>query len=327
MRSIKSRLSFAAVIFFFSVHFVFAEVHPTHPVTIALPNAVGVMGDSISEAMLVEFSLEHPPTTKQLIKMMKRTEDSEDKTIENFRHHYAKPHHSWATGDDHTDMVQSHFERIASLKSGVQSYNFSVSGSRVVDLIPQADELLATEARDNVVIDYILILIGANDLKREKIEEVTTPMAYEAGIEAQLRKILTKNPHRSILLVGLPDIHEVFELSNNLKVMKILTKTYRCKEVRETIYGDSVIFNKNNIESYEASKMIKKMYEQANDSIALKLSAEFPQANLRSIKDYRSPAKVVKTLATDCFHPSLWGQAIISEVTWGLSFWGDLTPP
>ena len=51
------------VFFLFLIPFLCAE----EPERVPLPQAVGVLGDSISEGMMSEFSIERPPTLSQAL--------------------------------------------------------------------------------------------------------------------------------------------------------------------------------------------------------------------------------------------------------------------
>ena len=69
------------------------------------------------------------------------------------------PAHSWATGGDPGDGVDSHFERLRTLDPALDivPFNDARSGARVSDLARQASEAARQSAQ------YVVILIGAND--------------------------------------------------------------------------------------------------------------------------------------------------------------------
>jgi hypothetical protein len=309
-----------AVVFCFFASVVNAQESERIP----LPSAMGVLGDSISEALLSEFSLERPPTFGQMLGMVNAAiRFSGLDRLNVFRKKYAKHQHSWATGDDESDIVLSHLERLRSLKSGIKGYNFAVSGAVTADLMGQVDDLLFTERTENVILDYLTVLLGANDLSSDSLEGMVSPLAYERNIERSLRRVLKANPHRAVLLVGLPHIHKVFEDSQKLTAYKVLGKKLSCSKMRELIYGRMIMFNPKS-PNYDATKITLEMYRNALVQVARHLAEEFPAAHIRAIHDYDAPSLAKKTLSLDCFHPSLWGQALLAEVTWAYGFWPEL---
>jgi lysophospholipase L1-like esterase len=291
---------------------------------VPLPRAMAVLGDSISEGMFSEFSIERPPTLGQVLGMLNLAKQyNKDERINVFRKVYAKREHSWATGNDDSDIVISHFERLRSVRPDVQGYNFAVSGAKSADLANQVENLLAAEGEAGQTIDYLAILMGANDLSGDTLQEILSPMAYESNIYHPLRHVLEINPHRALLIVGLPHIDKVFEGSASLVAYNVLGSKIYCKDMRQNIYGKAIIFDPKNPQ-YNSTKMIIEMYRNALFQAAKELQQEFPAAYIKTIFDYDIPSLAYKSLSMDCFHPSLWGQSLLAEMTWRAGFWPDL---
>lgn len=290
-----------------------------------LPQAMAVMGDSISEGMFSGFSLEHPPTNGQVLSIFfLAATTSESRRIEVFRKRYAQPEHSWAGGNDVSDLVTSHLERLRSVNPHIKSYNFAVSGDESKHISAQADRLLQTEREQNVNMNYVTILIGANDFVREKIENVTSPLVFAANLEATLRKLLVANPRRYIYLVGMPDILKVFRESENFE-LKILSTYIKCSEVRKKVYGNLVIFRIEDTELMNKLDILIRQYQDSSYSVAERLRTEFPDAKIIAMQSGAS-SQPFKALSVDCFHPSEWGQAEMAEVTWKAGFWPSIDP-
>lgn len=291
---------------------------------VPVPYFMAVLGDSISEGMLSEFSVEQPPTLGQMFSMVnlaKKFSGIERLTV--FRDLYAKPQHSWATGDDDTDIVQSHLERLRSIRPSLNGVNLAVAGSRTQDLLGQVDHLLTLESQSDRLTDYLMVFLGSNDLWGEKLDEMIPPNKFEDNVYTALKRLLDQNPHRLLLLVGLPHIDKIFKSSESMVAYKAFGSKISCKEMRENIYGKAIIFDSSNAE-YDNARVFIEMYRNALRQSAKRLQDEFPAAHIRAIQDYDMPSLAYKSLSTDCFHPSLWGQALLAEMTWRAGFWPDL---
>jgi len=292
---------------------------------VPIPSAIAVLGDSISEGMMTDYSLERPPSLFKVASLINSVQSYTGLERMNFvRKVFAKKYHSWATGSDSSDYVFSHFERLKTLSPELKGFNFAVSGSKTEDMKTQIDELLETEQKENILIDYILVLFGSNDLKSESVETVVQPPTFASNIEANVKRLLNINPRRNILLVGIPKIHDIMEKSQKYLVYNFFGKKIRCDGIRKSIYGNAVYFNPQDQESFNQSRMIAEMYRNEIDILADKLKAEYPLAHIKTVQNYDAPSLVFKSLSIDCFHPSTLGQALLAEVTWIYGFWPEL---
>jgi lysophospholipase L1-like esterase len=297
------------------------------PNSVPIPKAMAALGDSLTEAMLSDFSLEDHPNPWQILHIITLANSAPAEgsdRISSFRKFYASPNHSWATGEDESDIIASHFERLKVVNPQLKVSNYAVSGSESCEIKNQIDRLLEDEQKSGIRFDYITMLVGANDLRRENVEDMTSPVNYVGEIENNVRRLLDAEPDRRIFLVGLPDIFTVFEKSAKLVGYHVPLYTWNCSELRELIYGPLAIFRPQNPEAYEASKNVFRLYQKGVEALVVRLQDEYPLALIKTAQNYDSPRAIKKSLSIDCFHPSFWGQAQLAEVTWKKSFWPDL---
>jgi hypothetical protein len=73
---------------------------------------------------------------------------------------YGQPQHSWATGYQAGDGVDSHYERIRAVNPTISGHRWTLahSGDKADDLPGQANAAVATGA------EYVVIQMGANDV-------------------------------------------------------------------------------------------------------------------------------------------------------------------
>lgn len=292
------------------------------------PKRMAALGDSISEALLADYSVESGVGTGELLSMLElaRIEDKEERALA-FRQIYASYGKSWSTGSDDSNIVYSHFERLLEGQPNLEAYNFAISGARSSALKFQVDALLEMQEREGELFDYVTIMMGANDLISPSLEKMTPALEYVANLEDALRRILQKNPKAWILLVGLPDIFSVFESTKDIVVEKIWKREFTCDEVRKNIYGNYPIFHPEDKKTYRAVKALMQSYREGMLSLADRIQKEFPESRVKAIRELYPQQNPKKAMSIDCFHPSEWGQAELAELSWGESFWSDSKGP
>lgn len=313
---------FGIVASIFQLHESYAyEVNTEVP----LPRAMAAIGDSMSEALLADYSFENGVPLSDMKTMIEIAQNEDTPTkIQMFRDRFAALDKSWSTGLDDFNLVHSHFEKLSEYQSDLVGYNFAVSGSETADLKSQLAELLAVAKEERLVFDYVTVLAGANDIQYESLEEIISPQNFVANLEYTIRGLLQHNPQMAILLVGFPNIFKIFEETRHLQVAGIFGYKYTCDQLRRDIYGPNVGFVHENAEAYSRLKQIVEQYWRGSEALVKRLRKEFPQARLNTLHRYETTQDAYKVISVDCFHPSEWGQAELAEQTWNASFWPEL---
>lgn len=286
------------------------------------PRAMAAFGDSMTEALLAGYSNEKGLPAAELSRMLSVAALDEEDRLDAFRKLYAHVDLSWATGLGETDLVKSHSERIRDYQSDLRSWNFSVSGAHSKDLLHQVHRALAAVDSEGMNLDYILILVGANDLMANQVADMTPVDLFKLHVETALDFLLSEFPEANVLLLAPPPIFDVFEKSENILAVKAGRYSLTCGQMRRTIYGKKAILDPSNASEYEASKVRLEEYRQALREIAEELKVFYPRASIKTPEIPASKQRIEKILSVDCFHPSEWGQAELAHSTWRLGFWG-----
>ena len=116
---------------------------------------------------------------------------------------------SWSTGNG--TRVQSHYRRIREQNDDIagRAENFSAPGARARDLPGQA----AAAVRADV--DYVTVLIGANDACTDGVRDMTGVPSFRRQIDAALRTLRRGLPDARILVVSIPDVYRLWELGHD----------------------------------------------------------------------------------------------------------------
>jgi len=299
--------------------------HEVNSWDIPLPHSYAALGDSMTEALLSDYSVETGIPNADLVRMMKFLEISDPtERLVSFRSNYAALDKSWATGGDEENLVVSHYERLKAYVPDIEAFNFSVTGAESIDLAHQVDAVLSYQDQRSFSFDYVTIMIGANDVGSETLDGITAPPIFVGRIETALRRLLNQNPDLEALVVGVPDIQSVFKDTEGLVVKRVLGNDISCGFIRRTIYGDFAVFKVEDEELTGQVTEILSQYRLGTTEMVNRLQEEFPSAHLKTIQNLRSKQLTKKLVSVDCFHPSEWGQAELAEKTWLAGFWPNL---
>jgi lysophospholipase L1-like esterase len=291
----------------------------------ALPQRMAVLGDSMSEALFSNQSLENGLSSRELLRLLGIVSiRNPERRLEAFRGAYADHGKVWSSGDDPNSIVFSHLRRIRYLGKNLTAHNYAVSSSVVADLSQQVDQLLNDQKELGFTFDYVTLIIGANDFNVESLEELPQVEAMAKEVGKELERIIESNPGVAILWMGLPHILKIFKETEDILVTSILGKRYTCGELRPLVYGKNVIFNTTNAEVETRVQQELFNYQWQAVKLMDQLQQKHPAAFLKTIQGYGGfDNQYERMLAFDCFHPSEEGQAALAEISWTYGFWGD----
>lgn len=226
-----------------------------------LPDSIAVLGDSISRAVNVKGDQfgEFPP-------------------------------HSWATGTDRTDNVESHFERLRGLGADVVPFNDARSGARANDLERQAQEAVKQRAQ------HVVVLIGANDVC------AGTPVEqFRAEVVRGFAAL--EDLGATVLVLSIPDVTELWRLYAENDTARVVWRAYDVCPLLLDESADRAAARERILEMNEVLREEAEARGWSHDD-----GAVFSEGLL---------ADHVSTV--DFFHPSLSGQARLAEIAWRAS--------
>jgi lysophospholipase L1-like esterase len=217
------------------------------------------------------------------------------------------PAYSWSTGDDASDGISSHYERIAALNPAMTGHEFNdaVTGSKVADLPSQVANSVAQNAQ------YVTILIGANDLCTSSVSTMTSTTDFQSRVAAALASLEQGLPTADIFVSSIPNIYQLWSvLHTNFLARTVWAVAGICQSM----------LSSSNTETQRQQVVAR---EQAFNQILQQACSQY--ANCRwdnyATYNYKFSASQVSTL--DYFHPNRSGQAALATVTWNASWWGN----
>lgn len=213
--------------------------------------------------------------------------------------------HSWSAGSDAADGVTSHYERLLALDPAIagRNYNNAVSGSTAQSLPDQAAKAVGQG------VEYVTILMGANDLCASSASAMTPEADFAAHIGSALETLHEGLPEARIFVGSIPNLYRLWETFDGDPKVRESWSAGTCPsmlapgttaEQRRLVVDRQLAFNRI-----------------LADACAAYGNCRWDN---NAIYNFRfSPEDISDA---DYFHPSLQGQARLAEITWEASWWG-----
>jgi lysophospholipase L1-like esterase len=116
---------------------------------------------------------------------------------------------SWSTGDYST--VNSHYLRIRAVNPAINGHNLNDarSGAVAADLAGQAQTAVGQH------VEYVTILMGANDACKDTEAQMTAPTTFRTQVDAALNTLNAGLTTARILVVSIPDLKRLWYVAKN----------------------------------------------------------------------------------------------------------------
>ena len=206
---------------------------------------------------------------------------------------------NWSTGTTRNRALRSHFHKLQQLfQQKIEPYNFAVAGATSYDIASQVGKLLPHQP------DYVTILIGANDACLWKKDNDTQLHEFTENITNAVERLIAHNPQVKLLLVPIPNMYHLW---------KTVHQKGSC-QMRWNLFN--ICSNLLDSDRTEQERLaFQDRITTANDRLE-----DIANKHLQHIRFNRSLADHTfeweHVSPRDCFHPSLSGQNIISQLTW-----------
>lgn len=213
------------------------------------------------------------------------------------------PWNSWSTGS--SSYVWSHYRRILAANPHIflRNFNDARSGARMADL-PRQVALVNLQR-----VEYVTVLIGANDACASS-ESAMTPVAdFRAQFETAMNALFAGSPRALVYVVSIPDVYRLWLIFHD-------NPDARWKW-RLTGFCRSMLANPGSTASTDSARRqrVRQRIVEYNgvlaDVCSLHVRCRFDG---NAVFDYPFQPKDVST--RDYFHPSREGQRVLAQVTW-----------
>lgn len=234
------------------------------------PDSMGAIGDSITVAVFADGSLGGLAD--------------------------GQPEHSWATGDEAGDGVNSHYERILGQNSGILGNNFNnaVSGARIDDFVTQANTTIPLAP------DLVTVFLGHNDLCVDSVSQIPSNAVFESHVRAGLDTLIAGLPDATIVVLEIIDVAQLWDCCSGDFGCRFAWSLYGvCESVTASSDADRAVVRQRTIE-----------FNNILRNVCAEKGVEFDD-NI-----FEQTFTLSDVSGTDCFHPSVQGQQKLSEASY-----------
>jgi lysophospholipase L1-like esterase len=213
------------------------------------------------------------------------------------------PADSWSTGSD--PAVGSQYDRLLAPAPAISghAFNDARSGAQMVALDGQ---LQAAGAQR---VDYLTVLMGANDLCTPTVAAMTPAATFQAQFDQALSGFLAADPGAHVLVASIPDLYRLWQ-------------TLQANPAAQLVWGlaricPSMLAGR----ATAADRQAVVAREQADNAALASVCARFRHCRFDGGAVYRAAFSAADVSSVDYFHPSLAGQAHLAAITWAAGYW------
>ena len=217
------------------------------------------------------------------------------------------PQHSWSTGT--ASALDSHAQRLAQVGGrAVTGHNVAVSGATVSGLNDQARSAVSKD------VDYITVLIGANDACAPTEDAMTPVPEYAAAYERAMTTLVEGLPRTTILAVSIPDLHQLWLIGKDRPEVR---ETWDRHSICQSMLAEPASTSR----SAEDRRTRVRDRVIAYNRVMATICRRHPACRWDgdAVFAYRFPLAAVST--GDYWHPSATGQRTLAEVSWQAGYW------
>jgi lysophospholipase L1-like esterase len=225
------------------------------------------------------------------------------------------PANSWSTGTSTT--VNSHYRRILAANPAISghAFNDARTGARMTDLNAQVT------AAVNQRVDYVTILMGANDVCTSSESTMTPVATLQAQFRTALTTLTTGLPDARVYVVSIPNIYNLWSIwHTNFGAIFVWSVAGICQ---------SMLANPLSSSSADTARRARVAQRNVDDNNAISaVCAQFVHCRFDGGATYRTAFVRSDVSTIDYFHPSVAGQARLAAITWGAGYdFTDQTVP
>ncbi|MEU8382946.1 SGNH/GDSL hydrolase family protein [Streptosporangium sp. NPDC048865] len=211
---------------------------------------------------------------------------------------------SWSTGS--STSVDSHRNRIRTQNPDLTAYNDARSGAKIADLAGQA----RTAASRNV--DYVTILMGANDACASSEASMTSVADFESRFRAAMQELAAGIPQASVFVASIPDLKRLWSVGKDSSSARTAWAAFDiCRSMLASPRSTSA-------EDEARRDRVRQRVVDFNDALA-RVCAEYSTCRYDGGAVFAYPFTLGQLSTWDYFHPSTSGQRALAEVTYPVS--------
>jgi lysophospholipase L1-like esterase len=219
------------------------------------------------------------------------------------------PSASWSTGT--STSVNSHYLRLRVLNPTITGHNFNdaASGARMTDLSSQMSRAVSQH------VQYVTVLMGANDACTSSIDSMTTVATFQAQFTTAMNTVTSGLPRARVFVASIPNAYHLWEIfKDNLLARTVWSLFGVC----QSLLADPLSTDLDHVARRRAFYDRIVAYNQALADVC----AQYQHCLFDGNAVFDAEFTTSDVTSRDYFHPSVSGQAKLAATTWAVSYWG-----
>ncbi len=215
---------------------------------------------------------------------------------------------SWSTG--WTTAINSHYVRLKAVNPAITARNInnSVTGAKAVNLNSQAQAAVSQQ------VQYVTILMGANDVCTSSEATMTPVATYRAQIDAALATLKTGVPGARVFIASIPDVKRLWYIHrSNFAAISAWNSFGICQSMlaSPTSYSSATVARRDRVRQ----RVVDFNTQLAQACAVYGSTCRYDGG---AVFNYQFVSGQVS--GWDYFHPSKSGQTALASITYGAGF-------
>jgi lysophospholipase L1-like esterase len=215
---------------------------------------------------------------------------------------------SFSTGDD--SGVNTHYLRIRAKNSAISgsNYNDAKSGAKAADMPGQADSAVSQR------VQYVTMLIGANDACTRSESTMTSIGGFRSSIDTALGKLKAGLPSARVLVISIPDVKRLWAAGKDNS------------SARNTwgLFGicQSLLANPTSTAAADAARRdrVRQRVVDFNTQLAQACAGYGSNCAFDDNAVFKYPFALSQVSTWDYFHPNASGQTVLAQISYTAGF-------
>ncbi|MEU5725365.1 GDSL-type esterase/lipase family protein [Micromonospora sp. NPDC047738] len=215
---------------------------------------------------------------------------------------------SFSTGTD--TGVNSHYLRIRAVNPGIQgrNYNDAKTGAKSADMDGQAGTAVSQG------VEYVTMLIGANDACTSSESTMTPVATFRANIDSALTRIKAGLPNARVAVLSIPDIHRLWYVGKDSSSARSAWSAFGICQ--------SMLANPTSTAQADVDRRarVRQRVIDYNTQLAQACAAYGANCDFDDNAVFNYPFVLSQVSGWDYFHPNTSGQAVLASVSYANGF-------
>jgi len=218
------------------------------------------------------------------------------------------PSRSWSTGS--YSSVNSHYSRILAKNSAIsgKNYNDAKSGAKVADMYGQAGTAVGQS------VQYVTILIGANDACTSSESSMTSVTAFRTSIDSALNRIKAGLPNAKVAVISIPNVWQLWNVGH---VSGSAVSTWNLFGICQSLLANPTSTAQADV---DRRARVRQRVVDFNTQLAQACTAYGANCDFDDNAVFNYPFALSQVSGWDYFHPNTSGQAVLASVTYAAGF-------